>query len=198
MRVKTISLAIASPLLPASGAQGNTDHIVDLGYTKSIKECEAKASNIYFGLRSAAPPLGELRWRGTMDIESHSNYNSNEVQPATQRGPICVQGALYWRNNHTLIGEMIGAANRSNLTCMRSVSSETLIAAMQKSLDTGYLNKVYGWGDFYYGPAVDGDIIRDLPSTEFKRGHFTKVPLIVNRDGYEGCNYSPKNETTCE
>ena len=69
---------------------------------------------------------------------------------------------------------------------------------MQTSLDVGYLNQVYGWGDFYYGPSVDGSVIRALPDEEFKRGHFTKVPLIVNRDGYEGYNYSPKNETTQE
>lgn len=36
----------------------------------------------------------------------------------------------------------------------------------------------------------------DLPSNEFKQGHFTKVPMIVNRDAYEGYNYSPKDNTT--
>ena len=38
----------------------------------------------------------------------------------------------------------------------------------------------------YYGPSVDGQIIRDLPSNEFKQGHFSKIPLIVDRDGFEG------------
>lgn len=28
--------------------------------------------------------------------------------------------------------------------------------------------------------------LQDLPSNEFKLGHFTKVPLLVDRDGYEG------------
>lgn len=44
----------------------------------------------------------------------------------------------------------------------------------------------YGYGDFYFGPTVDGTFIRDLPSNEFQNGHFAKVPLITNRDGYEG------------
>ena len=45
---------------------------------------------------------------------------------------------------------------------------------------------------------VDGDIIRDLPSNEFKQGHFTKVSLIVDHDGYEGYLYSNMSENTQE
>jgi carboxylesterase type B len=78
--------------------------------------------NQYFGIRYAAPPLGELRWRAPMDIESHGGYDPSKVlrecrcgclrlakwyssliqTAATERGPICVQGAPYWRNNPTL------------------------------------------------------------------------------------------------
>ena len=43
---------------------------------------------------------------------------------------------------------------------------------------------------------MDGDIIRDLPSNEFKMGHFTKVPLLVDHDGYEGVIFSNISETT--
>jgi carboxylesterase type B len=56
--------------------------------------------------------------------------------------------------------------------------------------------EIYGYGDFYYGPSVDGDIIRDLPSNEFKKGHFTRTPLLVNRDGYEGYIFSNASQTT--
>lgn len=91
---------------------------------------------------------------------------------------------------------MLSATNCSSIACLRSQTTDTLIDAMQYTMAIGYTTGIYGWGDFYYGPTVDGDIIRDLPSHEFERGHFTKVPLIVNRDGYEGYNYSPKNETT--
>jgi carboxylesterase type B len=106
-----------------------------------------------------------------------------------------------YKNNtilETQYQQMLKFSNCSSLACMRSQSSATLIAAMQSTLDDGYLNQVYGWGDFYFGPAVDGTAIRDLPSNEFKQGHFSKVPFITNRDGYEGYNYSPKNETTQE
>ena len=91
---------------------------------------------------------------------------------------------------------MLAYTNCSNIACLRNQTTDTLISAMQYTMATGYNSGIYGWGDFYYGPTVDGSVIRDLPSNEFKRGHFTKVPLIVNRDGFEGYNYSPKNETT--
>jgi hypothetical protein len=44
-----------------------------------------------------------------------------------------------------------------------------------------------------YGPVVDGSFVKNLPSEEFKAGNFYKVPLIVDRDAYEGVIFS--NET---
>lgn len=55
----------------------------------------------YFGLRYAEAPLDELRWRPPMDIESHSGYDAATVMDATARGPVCVQGAPYWRQTIT-------------------------------------------------------------------------------------------------
>lgn len=45
---------------------------------------------------------------------------------------------------------------------------------------------------------MDGDVIRDLPSNEWKQGHFTKVPLLVDRDGYEGFSFSNQSLLTTE
>ena len=53
-------------------------------------------------------------------------------------------------------------------------------------MTVGYEEKLYGYGDFYYSPSVDGVVIRDLPTNELKHGHFSKVPLLTDRDGYEG------------
>jgi len=36
-----------------------------------------------------------------MDIESHNNYTTSETLDATTRGPVCVQGAPYWRQTIT-------------------------------------------------------------------------------------------------
>ena len=92
--------------------------------------------------------------------------------------------------------QLLDGANCDSLACLREQTTHTLIGAMQSTFNVGWSKRYYGWGDFYYGPSVDGEIIRDLPSNEFKLGHFTKVPLIVNRDAYEGYNYSPTNDTT--
>lgn len=54
----------------------------------------------YYGIKYAAPPLDELRWRAPQDIESHGNYNPSTVQDATQRGPICIQGFPFWRQEN--------------------------------------------------------------------------------------------------
>lgn len=94
-----------------------------------------------------------------------------------------ILAAQYW--------QMLKSTGCDNLACLRSESTESLIDAMQASLYNYGWESYYGWGDFYYGPSVDGEVIRDLPSNEFRQGHFAKVPLIVNRDEYEGYNYSP-------
>ena len=95
--------------------------------------------------------------------------------------------------------ELLTSTNCSNLACLRSVPASTLLPASQATYFQGYNampEMYYGYGDFYYGPSVDGNVIRDLPSNEFKQGHFSKVPLLVNRDGYEGAIFTNQSETT--
>lgn len=58
----------------------------------------------YYGIRYAVPPLGDLRWREPMDIESHGGYDPSVVMDATTRGPICVQGIPYWRQTSNARG----------------------------------------------------------------------------------------------
>lgn len=91
---------------------------------------------------------------------------------------------------------LLSTAGCQDLNCLRSKPFDVLANATQKTYTSGFATGNYGFGDFYYGPYVDGCIIRDLPSQEFKQGHFTKVPLMVNRDGYEGVSFSNRNETT--
>jgi len=84
--------------------------------------------------------------------------------------------------------QVLTAANCSDIQCLRTISSQQLDIASQSAQLTGYSSQPmdYGYGDFYYGPSVDGEYVRDLPSNEFKQGHFSKVPLLVDHDGYEG------------
>jgi hypothetical protein len=64
---------------------------------------------------------------------------------------------------------------------------------VQTTFNIAYENGHYAFGDFYFGPSVDGEVIRQLPSQEFKQGHFTRVPLFVNHNALEGYAFSDQN-----
>lgn len=98
----------------------------------------------------------------------------------------------------TQYGSLLALTNCSSLACLQIVPENTLKAATQASYIKGYMNGEYGHGTFYYGPYVDGTLIQDLPSKEFKAGHFTKVPTLIDRDQYEGWVFSNQSMTTIE
>lgn len=85
-------------------------------------------------------------------------------------------------------------AGCSNLACLRSLSSATLATLNQKVLNAS--NSDTGFGDFYWGPVVDYEFLRELPSEAFKQGHFYKVPLLVDHDQYEGEIFSNASQTS--
>lgn len=107
----------------------------------------------------------------------------------------------WWQPYHsdatleTQYQQFLSAAKCHDLACLRGLSEDALAVASQATYGIGYAAKSYGYGDYYFGPTVDGIIICDLPSNEFKQGHFTKVPLITDREGYEGEPSHPKNPT---
>lgn len=75
------------------------------------------------------------------------------------------------------------------------MNGSVLLQAIFAVYGVGYADGLYGYGDYFFGPIVDGDIIRDLPGNEFLAGHFTKVPLLVDHEGYEGVIFSNVSET---
>jgi hypothetical protein len=73
---------------------------------------------------------------------------------------------------------LLHAAKCENITCLRASPDGVLAAASQQSYIMGYFARpkpYYGYGDFYYGPVVDGKSMLDFPSREFERGRFTPV-----------------------
>lgn len=93
---------------------------------------------------------------------------------------------------------LLNATDCNSIKCLRRVSADQLAKASQSTYLTGYAHGEYGFGDYYYGPYVDGEIVRQLPSQEFKEGHFTQVALLVDHDAYEGYIFSNMSETTKE
>lgn len=92
--------------------------------------------------------------------------------------------------------QLLEASGCTSLACLRGLSSIDLAIANQKTFAYGFLQGLYAFGDFYYGPAVDGEIVQDLPSNEFKKGHFSKVAMLVDRDGYEGVVFTSQTITS--
>ncbi|KAJ5815254.1 hypothetical protein N7474_007031 [Penicillium riverlandense] len=107
----------------------------------------------------------------------------------------------WWQQHHSpsLLEQqfelLLNTSNCDDIRCLRSLSEKDLENAYVKANKLAYGKGYYGYGDFYYGPYVDGTVIRDLPSEEFKQGHFAKVPLLVNREGYEGVGFTNTSET---
>lgn len=136
---------------------------------------------------------------GGGSVSAHMIMYGGENSPPFRAG---IAEYPWWQPYHTdrvlelQYRDLLSAANCDSLQCLRTLAADDLAMAQEHSMLEGYAKKHYGWGDFYYGPSVDGKIIQDLPSNEFKRGHFTKVALMTNRDGYEGYNYRNKNSTT--
>ncbi|KAF7523486.1 hypothetical protein G7054_g11748 [Neopestalotiopsis clavispora] len=82
------------------------------------------------------------------------------------------------------------AANCTTLACLRSLSLSEVEQATRAADESAYAANEYAYGTFYWGPTIDGQVIRDHPYNEFRSGHFTKVPLMIDRDGDEGLAFT--------
>ncbi len=91
---------------------------------------------------------------------------------------------------------ILDLANCTTLACLRSLDSETLKSINQEHALKFFPSPGYGQGTFDYGPVVDGKFIRELPSQAFRQGNFARVPLLTDRDEYEGYVFTDPNVTT--
>ncbi|EPS26346.1 hypothetical protein PDE_01282 [Penicillium oxalicum 114-2] len=78
-------LGSASPLLRARDSLTTHSPVVDLGYSQYQGVALSNDVDEYLGMRYAAPPIRDLRFRGPRDPEQMEG-----VQDATAFGPICV------------------------------------------------------------------------------------------------------------
>ncbi|KAI6890585.1 hypothetical protein KC318_g1264 [Hortaea werneckii] len=81
-------------------------------------------------------------------------------------------------------------SNCSTMNCLRSLPTEELAALNQQVQNVTYPGPGAGYGVYYFGPVVDGHFIQELPHVAFSRGRFYDVPLIVDREEYEGYSFS--------
>lgn len=93
---------------------------------------------------------------------------------------------------------LLNATECPDMNCLEQLPEDVLKTATQATYVDAYLEGAYNFGHYYYGPYVDGDVLRDLPSREFKAGNFAKVPLWLSREGYEGVTSTNTSITTVE
>jgi carboxylesterase type B len=91
---------------------------------------------------------------------------------------------------------VLNLAGCTNVNCLRALPASQLQSIHQQSYITGYGEAGAAYGVFYYGPVVDGRFLLELPHDAFKAGRFYDVPLIVDRDGYEGVDFTNTSLTT--
>ncbi|PKS08483.1 hypothetical protein jhhlp_004866 [Lomentospora prolificans] len=101
-----------------------------------------------------------------------------------------------WQNEQASL--LLEASGCSNIDCLRSRSTEELLNATNIVYRTAYEAGSYGYGTFYWGPVVDGVIIQDNPVLEFYNGHFTKVPVLITRNGHEGFTFTNNSIDSAE
>lgn len=85
---------------------------------------------------------------------------------------------------------LLSASNCTDLACLRHLSVSKIKTATYVAANKAYEAGQFVYGTFYWGPVIDGEIIRDAPLAEFQNGHFTKVPVMVDRDEYEGFSFT--------
>jgi carboxylesterase type B len=93
---------------------------------------------------------------------------------------------------------LLKEASCEDLGCLRSTPDDVLRNATQETYKKAYAAEEYGHGNFYYGPYVDGTLIQDLPSREFKNGNFAKIPVLVSRERWEGFSFSNQSMMTIQ
>lgn len=85
---------------------------------------------------------------------------------------------------------LLEASGCTDLVCLRQLPIKELVKAGDKShVDARHAQELAS-GLFYWGPTIDGVIIQDFPLKEFENGHFSKVPLLTNRNKFEGIMFT--------
>lgn len=103
MGFATLPLAVAALALSAwaqSSTNSTSGPVVDLGYAQYRGNTSFRANfstDVFYGIRFAQPPLGQLRWQPPQNIEAHNDYDPSEVMDAEKPSQACVQGTPAWQ-----------------------------------------------------------------------------------------------------
>jgi acetylcholinesterase len=89
---------------------------------------------------------------------------------------------------------LLTATNCSDLSCLRSLDSDTIQAANNATLFPGDLVAL-----FPYGPVIDHNLFTDHPHAMLQAGNFSRDrPLIIGSSYSEGTIFAPPANTTAD
>jgi carboxylesterase type B len=104
MRFASSSFAACALLLHGTFAQTSNNSsagpVVNLGYAQYRGNTTFRSNystDVFYGIRFAQAPVGQLRWQPPQNIEAHNDYNPSEILDAQVPSPSCVQGAPAWQ-----------------------------------------------------------------------------------------------------
>ncbi|CAI0655494.1 unnamed protein product [Colletotrichum noveboracense] len=93
---------------------------------------------------------------------------------------------------------VLESSSCASLSCLHGLSAAALNNAAWRAWKTALNEAETVYGLFYYGSTIDNDAVMDLPARQFKAGKFTKVPVLVDRDMFEGPYFTSVSLSTHE
>lgn len=82
-----------SASVTGTGPDARQSHVVDTGYAKYLGNFTAPSSVAYLGIPYAQPPVGALRFRKPVALDTDELRRNSEVVDATSYPNFCVQGS---------------------------------------------------------------------------------------------------------
>lgn len=81
-------------VLSDSLAQGSSQHVIDAGYAKYLGNQTYPNTVAYLGIPYAEPPLGNLRFRAPLPLNTAriSAESKGQIIDARNYAPFCIQG----------------------------------------------------------------------------------------------------------
>ncbi|KAL5518415.1 hypothetical protein ACEPAH_97 [Sanghuangporus vaninii] len=137
-----------------------------------------------FGVSSGSIIIAQLLLNQTFDLARAAILESgsaatNTLLHASDREDI-------WQDFVSAVPECSNASRGKTFTCLRSASVESLLNATNFTLGRAQML-------FPFSPVIDspGGIIPDLPSLLFRRGKFSRIPMITGTNLDEGTGFIP-------
>ncbi|KAF6814790.1 triacylglycerol lipase [Colletotrichum musicola] len=91
---------------------------------------------------------------------------------------------------------VLESSSCADVSCLRNLPAAALNNAAWRAWKAALDAAETVYGLFYYGPTIDGEAVLGSPAEQFRAGNFSKVPVLVDRDMFEGPTFTPVTLST--